>query len=54
MTRLYTASLALTGLIMVVGLDVLRTPPNPYLAPPILALGSGLSSSGGFCGALPD
>lgn len=54
MTRLFTASLTLVGVVGVVGLDWLVTPANPFQAPPIIALGSGLSSSGGFCGALPD
>jgi hypothetical protein len=54
MTRLFTASLALAGVVCVVGLDWAATPANPYQAPFFLALGSGLSTSGGFCGALPD
>jgi hypothetical protein len=54
MTRLFTGTLAMAGLALIVGLDTLRSPPNPYQAPPMLALGSGLSTSGGFCGALPD
>ncbi|WP_237061346.1 hypothetical protein [Loktanella sp. M215] len=54
MTRLLTGSLAIAGVAFVIGLDTLRTPPNPYQAPPMLALGSGLSTSGGFCGALPS
>jgi hypothetical protein len=54
MTRLFNGALAMAGLVLIVGLDTLRSPPNPYQAPPMLALGSGLSTSGGFCGALPD
>ena len=54
MTRAFTGILALVGIVVVVGLDSLASPPNPYQAPPILALGSGLSTSGGFCGALPN
>ena len=54
MTRLFIASLALAGVVGVVGLDWVATPANPYQAPPILAIGSGLSTSGGFCGVLPD
>ncbi|WP_168199136.1 hypothetical protein [Pseudorhodobacter turbinis] len=54
MTRRFTACLAISGLVALVALDVLASPPNPYRAPPMLAFGSGLAASGGFCGALPD
>ncbi|EAV42022.1 hypothetical protein SIAM614_25422 [Roseibium aggregatum IAM 12614] len=37
-----------------IALDASATPPNPYKAPKLLALGSGTAPSGGFCGALPD
>lgn len=54
MTRRATAVLAMvlvTGLVLA---DLIATRPNPYRAPPILAVGSGAASAGGFCGALPD
>ncbi|WP_198144946.1 hypothetical protein [Pseudorhodobacter aquimaris] len=54
MTRRFTASLAIFGLVALIGLDVIASPPNPYRAPPMLAFGSGLAASGGFCGALPE
>lgn len=54
MTRRVTASLALLGLLAVLGLDLLRSPPNPFNAPPLFALGSGQVAAGGFCGALPE
>lgn len=54
MTRRFTALLAVAGIAILVGLDVSATPPNPYKAPFVLALGSGAAPSGGFCGALPD
>ena len=54
MTRLLPASITLAGVFGIVLLDWVVTPANPYQAPPILALGSGLTTSGGFCGALPN
>ncbi|WP_165814721.1 hypothetical protein [Labrenzia sp. 011] len=54
MTRLVTASIAVLGIAVLVALDASATPPNPYKAPPLLALGSGTAPSGGFCGALPE
>ncbi|WP_192841329.1 hypothetical protein [Falsirhodobacter sp. alg1] len=54
MTRRMTAFLAVAGLAAMVALDVAGAPPNPYQAPPMLALGSGVAASGGFCGALPN
>jgi hypothetical protein len=54
MTRRFTASLAVTGLVLLVALDQLATPLNPYQAPPLFALGSGQVAAGGFCGALPN
>ncbi len=53
MTRLFTGSLAIAGIVLLIAADVAASPPNPYQAPPMLALGSGLPTSGGFCGALP-
>ena len=54
MTRQLTAPLAILMLLTLVGLDVMRTPPNPFAAPSLLALGSGTAAVGGFCGALPE
>ena len=54
MTRRFTASLVIAGLVALIGTDLARSPPNPYQAPPIFALGSGLAAAGGFCGALPN
>lgn len=53
MTRHLTAGLALTFIVAVVALDATGAPPNPYQAPAALAFGSGLPTSGGFCGAMP-
>ena len=54
MTRRLTAPLALLFIVLVIGTDLQRSPPNPFAAPPAFALGSGVAQSGGFCGALPD
>ncbi|WP_162685527.1 hypothetical protein [Roseovarius amoyensis] len=54
MTRRFTASVAMVLLLALIGFDMGLTQPNPYAAPPLLALGSGLAQSGGFCAALPD
>ncbi|MEP3045596.1 MAG: hypothetical protein ABJL55_06710 [Roseibium sp.] len=54
MTRRIPALAALLGVALLIGFDLSATPPNPYKAPPLLALGSGAAPSGGFCGALPD
>jgi len=54
MTRRAPACLAVGLLLLLIGMDYLASPPNPYRAPAIVALGSGAASSGGFCGALPD
>ena len=40
------------GIFIPIGIDIRMTPPNPYQSPPLIALGSGLSGSGGFCGSL--
>ena len=53
MTRRGIALLALAGLLALVVLDLRASPPSPYGAPPLLAIGSGQAASGGFCGALP-
>lgn len=54
MTRRITAAFAMVLLAGLVMADLSVTQPNPYQAPPIVALGSGAASEGGFCGALPD
>ena len=54
MTRRFTASLALAMVAALLAFDLGVSPPNPYQAPPVYALGSGQAASGGFCGALPD
>ncbi|WP_168201363.1 hypothetical protein [Qingshengfaniella alkalisoli] len=54
MTRKFTASVAVALVVGVIGFDLAASPPNPYVAPPMLALGSGQVAAGGFCGALPD
>lgn len=54
MTRRFTAGIALILVGGLIGWDLKASPPNPYAAPPILAIGSGLSAAGGFCGALPN
>lgn len=54
MTRRVTAAAALTLVGLLIAFDLGATPPNPYAAPPLLAIGSGLVQSGGFCGALPN
>lgn len=54
MTRRVTASAAMALLLALVLLDLGLTMPNPYAAPPLLAFGSGMEQSGGFCAALPD
>lgn len=54
MTRRFTAGLAVIATLVLLTLDLMHSPPNPYAAPVALALGSGVAASGGFCGALPD
>lgn len=52
MTRLHVVFLLGLGLAGVVVLDRLQSDPlNPYAAPPMLALGSGLAASGAHCAA---
>ena len=53
-TRRVPALLAVSLLVLMVALDCTVSPPDPYRAPSIVALGSGAASAGGFCGALPD
>lgn len=54
MTRRVTASLAMLMIAVLTGADWMANPPNPYRQPALIALGSGASSAGGFCGALPE
>lgn len=54
MTRRITAFAAIAGLFALLAFDLAAAPPNPYDAPPVVALGSGVAPSGGFCGALPE
>lgn len=54
MTRRFTAAITLSLLGGLLAFDQLTTPPNPWQAPAAFALGSGMATSGGFCGALPD
>ncbi|MDT1062077.1 hypothetical protein RM190_09430 [Paracoccus sp. CPCC 101403] len=53
MTRRVTAPLAILLLGMLIFFDHATSDLNPYKAPPIFALGSGVEASGGFCGAMP-
>ena len=54
MTRRFTALIAVIAVAGLIGWDLQASPPNPYAAPPILAIGSGFSVEGGFCGSLPN
>ena len=54
MTRLHVTLLLALGLGGVIVLDQVQSRPlNPYDAPPMLALGSGLAASGAHCAAPP-
>mgnify|MGYP001167976526 FL=1 len=52
MSRRFISAIALVGIFILIGIDIRMTPPNPYKSPPLIAFGSGLSGSGGFCGSL--
>jgi len=54
MSRALPACLTVGLLLVLIGLDYAASPPDPYRAPAMIALGSGAASAGGFCGALPD
>jgi hypothetical protein len=54
MTRRFTAAITLSLLAGLLVFDQATTPANPWQAPAAFALGSGMSTSGGFCGALPN
>ncbi|WP_164989161.1 hypothetical protein [Roseovarius sp. A46] len=54
MRRVHVAMLVGLGILGLVALDQLQSDPlNPYTAPPMLALGSGLAATGGHCAAPP-
>lgn len=54
MTRRVTALAALALLAALLALDLaVSEPPNPYQAPPLIALGSGQASAGAHCATLP-
>ena len=52
MSRMFISAIALGSIFILTGIDIRMTPPNPYKSPPLIAFGSGLSGSGGFCGSL--
>lgn len=54
LTRRLTAPLALLLVAALIIFDALHSPPNPFAAPSLFALGSGEAAVGGFCGALPE
>lgn len=54
MRRRHVVLLLGLGLVGLLGLDRLQSDAlNPYTAPPMLALGSGLAASGAHCAAPP-
>ncbi|MEZ7813696.1 MAG: hypothetical protein QMB16_08480 [Paracoccaceae bacterium] len=53
MTRHITAVVAIGLLSGLLVFDLSTSRVNPYVAPPVVALGSGLASTGGFCGVMP-
>ncbi len=54
MTRRFTATTAIAAILLLIVLDLSAAAPNPYAAPSLMAFGSGVAPSGGFCGAVPD
>ncbi|MFV0491954.1 MAG: hypothetical protein ACK5M4_09055 [Pseudorhodobacter sp.] len=55
MNRAFIAIAVLVGAIGIVAADLgASTRLNPYAAPPLLALGSGLAASGAHCSAPPQ
>jgi hypothetical protein len=54
MTRRLTGGLAIGFLVALAAFDAATARLNPYVAPPMLALGSGQAVSGAHCAALPD
>jgi hypothetical protein len=54
MTRRPVVLVLLAGLAALLALDLGRSAPlDPYSAPPLAALGSGLAASGAHCSELP-
>ena len=53
MTRYYTAGMTIFFVLTVLVADFIAAPPNPFAAPSLISLGSGIISDGGFCGAMP-
>ena len=49
MTRLITASIAISLIGAFLIIDIMQVVPNPYNAPSMLSLGSGEAAAGGFC-----
>ena len=54
MTRKLTANLSIIFVFCLILFDVSTVELNPYKAPSLLALGSGVESVGGFCGAVTN
>ncbi len=54
MTRAQVGLLVAFGVLGLLALDRVQSMPlNPYAAPPMVALGSGLAATGGHCAAPP-
>ncbi|MBE0454691.1 hypothetical protein [Roseovarius autotrophicus] len=54
MRRVHITLLVLLGVGVLLALDRAQSQPlNPYKAPPMIALGSGLAATGGHCAAPP-
>lgn len=54
MTRHITAYTTLLLVGLLIWFDQSTAELNPYKAPPLLALGSGIEATSGFCGTLPE
>jgi len=54
MTRAHVVMLLGLGMLGVIVLDQVQSEPlNPYTAPPMIALGSGMAAGGAHCAAPP-
>ena len=54
MTRAHVVMLLGLGMLGMIVLDQLQSEPlNPYTAPPMIALGSGMAAGGAHCAAPP-
>jgi hypothetical protein len=54
MIRGHVVFITLVGVALFVGLDFANSEPlNPYNAPPLMSLGSGLAATGAHCAAPP-